>query len=154
MSVAPPEGGRNPIMIYGPKPDGTYIVEFKTTDGEALAISVPAGETSRAEIFPRANAVRSVRAGSSLKEPMGLTISPGVLATGRGGDRIATACCGAYIAFWHKTDMACASVDIRFQGRSCRRSRMSASGPTAVIGRIEILQCSDLPPHSSLEGTD
>jgi hypothetical protein len=45
MSVAPPEGGRNRIMIYGPKPDGTYIVEFKTTGGEALAISVPAGDT-------------------------------------------------------------------------------------------------------------
>jgi len=43
MSVAPPEGGQNRIMIYGPKPDGTYIVEFKTADGEALAISVPAG---------------------------------------------------------------------------------------------------------------
>ena len=40
MSVAPPEGGRNRIMTYGPKPDGTYIVEFKTADGEALAISV------------------------------------------------------------------------------------------------------------------
>ena len=44
MSVAP-ESGRNPIMIYGPKNDGTYIVEFKTADGEALAISVPVGET-------------------------------------------------------------------------------------------------------------
>jgi len=41
MSVAPPEGGRNRIMIYGPKRDGTYIVEFKTADGEALAMSVP-----------------------------------------------------------------------------------------------------------------
>ena len=81
MSVAPPEGGRNRIMIYGPKRDGTYIVEFKTADGEALAISVPAWRDSRAEIFPRANAVRSVRAGCSLKEPLGLTISPGVLAT-------------------------------------------------------------------------
>jgi hypothetical protein len=27
MSVAP-ESGRNRIMIYGPKKDGTYIVEF------------------------------------------------------------------------------------------------------------------------------
>jgi hypothetical protein len=44
MSVAP-ESGRNRIMIYGPKNDGTYIVEFKTADGEALAISVPVGET-------------------------------------------------------------------------------------------------------------
>ena len=42
MSVAPPEGGGNRIMISGPKPDGTYVVEFKMADGEALAISVPA----------------------------------------------------------------------------------------------------------------
>jgi hypothetical protein len=33
MSVAP-ETGRNRIMIYGPKPDGTYVVEFETTDGD------------------------------------------------------------------------------------------------------------------------
>jgi hypothetical protein len=45
MSVAPADGGRNRIMIYGPKKDGTYVVEFKTADGEALAISVPRGET-------------------------------------------------------------------------------------------------------------
>jgi hypothetical protein len=32
-------------MIYGPKTDGSYIVAFRITDGEALAISVPAGET-------------------------------------------------------------------------------------------------------------
>ena len=44
MSVAP-ESGLNRIMIYGPKGDGTYVVEFKTADGEALAISVPVGET-------------------------------------------------------------------------------------------------------------
>ena len=37
--------GKNRIMIYGPKNDGTYIIEFKTAAGEALAISVPAGET-------------------------------------------------------------------------------------------------------------
>ena len=29
MSVAPPSG-QNRIMIYGPKDDGTYIVEFRT----------------------------------------------------------------------------------------------------------------------------
>ena len=44
MSVAP-ESGRNRIMIYGPKGDGTYIIEFRMADGESLAISVPAGET-------------------------------------------------------------------------------------------------------------
>jgi hypothetical protein len=45
MSVAP-ESGRNRIMIYGPKNDGTYIVEFMTADGETLAISVPRSETA------------------------------------------------------------------------------------------------------------
>ena len=44
MSVAP-ESGQNRIMIYGPKNDGTYIVEFTTAAGEALAISVPAGDS-------------------------------------------------------------------------------------------------------------
>jgi hypothetical protein len=44
MSAAP-ERGRNRIMVYGPKSDGTYIIEFRMADGESLAISVPAGET-------------------------------------------------------------------------------------------------------------
>ena len=43
MSVAPP-GGQNRVMIYGPKDDGNYIVEFRTAAGEALAISIPGGE--------------------------------------------------------------------------------------------------------------
>ena len=44
MSVAP-ETGRNRLMIYRPKPDGTYVVEFETADGDSLAISVPASES-------------------------------------------------------------------------------------------------------------
>jgi hypothetical protein len=32
---------RRRIMIYGPKTDGTYIVEFKTAAGGAFAISIP-----------------------------------------------------------------------------------------------------------------
>jgi len=32
--------GMNRIMIYGPKNDGTYTVEFRTAAGEALAISI------------------------------------------------------------------------------------------------------------------
>jgi hypothetical protein len=44
MSVAPPSG-HDRIIICGPKTDGSYIVEFRIADGEALAISVPAGET-------------------------------------------------------------------------------------------------------------
>jgi ATP dependent DNA ligase domain len=34
---------KNRIMIYGPKNDGTYVIEFRTAVGEALAISVPRG---------------------------------------------------------------------------------------------------------------
>ena len=45
MSVAP-SSGQNRIMIYGPKRDGTYIVEFRIANGEALAISVPAEITA------------------------------------------------------------------------------------------------------------
>jgi hypothetical protein len=44
MSVAPLTH-QDRIMIYGPKSDGTYIIEFRMADGESLAISVPAGET-------------------------------------------------------------------------------------------------------------
>jgi hypothetical protein len=52
MNTRPQESGqmietaKNRIMIFGPKPDGTYVVEFKTSKGETLAISVPAGETA------------------------------------------------------------------------------------------------------------
>ena len=49
--MSPAAGGKNRIMIYGPKPDGTYVVEFKTADNDALAISVPAGETRVLKYF-------------------------------------------------------------------------------------------------------
>ena len=37
---------KNRIMIFGPKTDGTYVVEFRTAAGEALAISIPRTEAS------------------------------------------------------------------------------------------------------------
>jgi hypothetical protein len=36
--------GKNRIMIYGPKDDGTYVVEFMAADGEVLSISIPRTE--------------------------------------------------------------------------------------------------------------
>ena len=33
-------------MIDGPKVDGTYIIEFMTAVGEALAISIPKSEAA------------------------------------------------------------------------------------------------------------
>jgi hypothetical protein len=43
--------GKNRIMIFGPKDDGTYVVEFRTTQGEALAISIPRSETAVIRYF-------------------------------------------------------------------------------------------------------
>jgi hypothetical protein len=34
------------IMIYGPKEDGTYAVEFKTAEGQLMAITVPSTEAA------------------------------------------------------------------------------------------------------------
>jgi len=33
-------------MIYGPKDDGTYVVEFRMATGESLAISIPRAEAA------------------------------------------------------------------------------------------------------------
>ena len=38
--------GKNRIMIYGPKPDGTYVIEFRTDACETLAISIPRTEAA------------------------------------------------------------------------------------------------------------
>jgi hypothetical protein len=38
--------GKNRIMIFGPKDDGSYVVEFRTADGEVLSISIPRSETA------------------------------------------------------------------------------------------------------------
>jgi hypothetical protein len=37
---------RNRIMIFGPKPDGTYVVDFRTASGQSLAISIPGSEAA------------------------------------------------------------------------------------------------------------
>ena len=43
--------GKNRIMIFGPKDDGTYIVEFRTAAGESLAISIPRTEAAVIRYF-------------------------------------------------------------------------------------------------------
>jgi hypothetical protein len=37
--------GKYRIMIYGPKEDGTYVVEFRTDAGQVFALSIPRTET-------------------------------------------------------------------------------------------------------------
>jgi hypothetical protein len=39
--------GKNRIMVFGPKDDGTYVVEFRTSNGEVLAISIPEAHVIR-----------------------------------------------------------------------------------------------------------
>jgi hypothetical protein len=34
------------VMIFGPKSDGTYVIEFRTATGESLAISIPGNEAA------------------------------------------------------------------------------------------------------------
>jgi hypothetical protein len=43
--------GKNRIMIYGPKDDGTYVVEFRTDAGQTLAISIPITEAAVIQHF-------------------------------------------------------------------------------------------------------
>ncbi len=60
--MLPTETAKNRIMILGPKDDGTYVVEFRTAEGDALAISIPRNETAVIQAFPGAHAVlRAVR---------------------------------------------------------------------------------------------
>jgi hypothetical protein len=53
---------KNRIMIFGPKPDGTYVIEFRTAAGEPLAISISPKRDGRDPAFSRADAVWAVRA--------------------------------------------------------------------------------------------
>jgi hypothetical protein len=36
----------NRIAIFGPKADGTFLVEFRAADGQSLAISIPGSEAA------------------------------------------------------------------------------------------------------------
>ena len=53
MTPAP----KNRIMIFGPKDDGSYVVEFKTAEGGALAT---AQRGARDPALPGADALRIV----------------------------------------------------------------------------------------------
>jgi hypothetical protein len=58
--------GKNRIMIYGPKDDGTYVVEFRTAEGEALAILIPRTEADVIRHFQERMLLRPVRAGGGV----------------------------------------------------------------------------------------
>ena len=49
MTVA----GKNRILIFGPKHDGTYVLELRTAKGETLAISILRTETDVIRYFQK-----------------------------------------------------------------------------------------------------
>jgi hypothetical protein len=55
------------VAVTAPKDDGTYVVEFRTAEGECLAISIPRTETAVVRHFgiSGAHALRVVRAGGA-----------------------------------------------------------------------------------------
>jgi hypothetical protein len=55
--------GKNRIMIFGPKEDGTYVDEFRAAKGETLAISIASTEAAVIRHF----ALWAVRAGRGSK---------------------------------------------------------------------------------------
>jgi hypothetical protein len=55
--------GKNRIMVYGPKDDGTYVVEFRTAEGDVLGDLDSENRGARHPTLPGAHAVRVVRAG-------------------------------------------------------------------------------------------
>jgi len=61
--------GKNRIMIFGPKTDGTYVVEFRTVAGEVLAISIPRTE-GRMGLQTRV----SMNANGGANEPVGTNV--------------------------------------------------------------------------------
>jgi len=57
---------KNRIMIYGPKNDGTYVVEFRTAARGAGNL-YPRRRSTGDPVFSGANALRIVRAGCSVR---------------------------------------------------------------------------------------
>ena len=53
--------GKNRIMIFGPKDNGTYVIEFRGP-GDVLAISIPRTETAVIRHFQGADALWAIRA--------------------------------------------------------------------------------------------
>jgi hypothetical protein len=51
------------IMFFGPKADGTYVIEFRTAAGEVMAISDTQDRNGRGPVLSGANALWAVRAG-------------------------------------------------------------------------------------------
>jgi hypothetical protein len=58
---------KNRIMIYGPKTDGSYVIEFRTAAGEALAISIPRTKAAVIRHFQERMPLWAVCAGRSVR---------------------------------------------------------------------------------------
>jgi hypothetical protein len=66
--------GKNRIKTYG-----TYLVEFKTAEGEALAISIARSEAGGDSALSRTNALWALRVGSFREDTASMCFPSGVL---------------------------------------------------------------------------
>jgi hypothetical protein len=65
--MAMTEAGKNRIMIFDPRADGTYVIEFRTAAGEALAILNPQDRDDSGPALPGTYALWAVCAGRSVR---------------------------------------------------------------------------------------
>lgn len=85
--------GKNRIMIYGPKDDGTYVVEFMTAEGDVLAISIPRTEAHVIRHFQeRIRGASRIRA-HGIRQP--LNTRPDLGRVARAGAQVAARRCRA-----------------------------------------------------------
>jgi hypothetical protein len=94
--------GKDRIMIFGPKTDGTYVVEFRTAEGESLAISIPRTETAVIRHFqermpcgllvPDVNALSILTSTAGERAPAISTSDGGGMCAARWGTAHGTAC--------------------------------------------------------------
>jgi hypothetical protein len=73
--------GKNRIMIFGPKDDGTYVVEFRTAECAGDFDSENRGACHPA--FPGADALWTVRAGGGMRRLAKSARTPSGDAVGR-----------------------------------------------------------------------
>jgi hypothetical protein len=94
MSTGPDQmTGKNRIMIFGPKDDRTYVVEFMTAEGDVLAISIPRTEAHVIRHFQeRIRGASRIRA-HGIRQP--LNTRPDLGRVARAGAQVAARRCRA-----------------------------------------------------------
>jgi hypothetical protein len=76
------------VMIYGPKTDDTYVIEFRTAAGEALAISSEKASGAEESLLARCRRIRSAAASDRAEAGCTLQLSTRCRRVGLISDRL------------------------------------------------------------------